>query len=73
MVASGKDTEAILTFLRKIGCSKIDSIRLLIPLRDLSLAEAKQIVHFSETWKDTRQADEEFSWSAASDGRAWRG
>ena len=60
MLKDGKDIQAILTFARQSGCSKTDAMRLLILLRDMSLAEAKQIVHFSEAWKDTKQQDEEF-------------
>ena len=60
MLEDGKDVQAVLTFARQSGCSKTDAMRLLILLRDMSLAEAKQIVHFSEAWKDTKQQDEEF-------------
>jgi hypothetical protein len=60
MLRDGKDIQAILTFARQSGCSKTDAMRLLILLRDMSLAEAKQVVHFSEAWRDTKQLDEEF-------------
>jgi hypothetical protein len=33
---------------------------LLVPLEDLSLAEAKQAVHFSNARSDSRERDEEF-------------
>jgi len=60
MLRDGKDVQAILTFARHRGCSKTDAMRLLMLLRDMSLAEAKQVVHFSEAWRDTKQQDEEF-------------
>jgi hypothetical protein len=60
MLEDGKDIQAILTLARQNGCSKTDAMRLLMLLRDMSLAEAKQVVHFSEAWKDTKQQDEEF-------------
>jgi len=60
MLEDGKDIQAVLTFARQSGCSKTDAIRLLILLRDMSLAEATQVMHFSEAWRDTKQQDEEF-------------
>ena len=60
MLEDGKDIQAVLTFARESGCSKTDAMRLLILLQGISLAEAKQLVHFSEAWKDTKQQDEEF-------------
>ena len=52
--------EDVLLFLRRNECSKIDSIRALMLVRDLSIAEAKEIVHFSQAWKDSRESDEGF-------------
>lgn len=60
MLAHEETIEEVLLFLRRNECSKTDSIRALILVKDLSLTEAKKIVHFSEAWKDTREADEGF-------------
>lgn len=60
MLRDGKDVQAILAFARHRGCSKTDAMRLLILLQDISLAEAKQVVHFSGAWKDTKEQDEDF-------------
>jgi ribosomal protein L7/L12 len=54
----GRDIDDILVFLRAQGCSKIDSIKLLMQLSNLTLAEAKERVHCSRAWDDTRAADE---------------
>jgi hypothetical protein len=60
MRAEGLDTEEILTFFRKSGCSKIGSMRLMMSLEGLILDAAKHRVHFSRTWEDVRDADETF-------------
>ena len=54
------DVESVLSFLRQRGCSKLDSIKALIILKGLNLADAKRAVHLSHTWEDVRQRDEEF-------------
>src|SRR5262245_61084772 len=59
-LAAGESPEAILTFLRRNNCSKPGSIRVLMLMKDLSLAEAKELVHLSEAWKDTRERDDDF-------------
>ena len=41
MLADGSDIENVLTFLRSNQLSKIDSIKVVRELMDLSLAEAK--------------------------------
>lgn len=56
----GADVEALVGFLREAGCNKIDCIVVLREVRKLSLAEAKEIVHFSPTWSDARASDEKF-------------
>jgi ribosomal protein L7/L12 len=60
MLTSGNNTESVLTFLKESGCSKIESMRVLIELMGLSLGEAKQVVHLSEAWRDTRDRDDSF-------------
>ena len=58
--ATGADKEALLEFLRESGCSKIDSIVVVMRTFEIDLAKAKETVHFSRTWHDTRKADESF-------------
>ncbi len=60
MLFQGQDTEAILAFLKDSGCSKIDSIKVIRNLKQISLGEAKDIVHFSRTWQDRSKEDEAF-------------
>jgi len=59
MYDSGCSAEDILVFLRHQGATKVESIRLLIELAKLSNEEAKLAVHWSDTWRDTRETDEE--------------
>jgi ribosomal protein L7/L12 len=56
MRAMGRDDEAILSFLREGGCSILESIKIIRELKGGSLAEAKRVVHLSQTWADARQA-----------------
>ncbi len=58
MEAEGHDVETILDFLRRNGATKIESIRVLVELLGISNSEAKLAVHHSDTWRDTRKADE---------------
>jgi hypothetical protein len=60
MFAGGANTESVLAFLRRNGCSQINSIRSLVLSTDLSLAEAKKIVHLSQTWEDARKSNDDF-------------
>ncbi len=59
MYDSGSSTDDILAFLRQQGATKVESIRLLIELAGLTNEEAKLAVHWSDAWRDTREADEE--------------
>jgi len=62
---AGESVGAIIGYLRTSGCSKIDSIAVLVTTCGIGLAEAKKIVHFSPTWDDTRASDENFHESIA--------
>lgn len=53
-------SEDALGYLRDAGMSIIQSMRVMMRVRGWSLAEAKQIVHNSDTWADQRAAHEEF-------------
>ncbi len=59
MLNEGKDLEFILGFLRKSGCSKTQSIIILKEIKETSLDESKQLVHFSQAWHDKNKIDEE--------------
>lgn len=48
----------VLSFLREQGCSKVDSIRVLVQAGNLNLREAKRVVHASSVWADTQEHDE---------------
>jgi hypothetical protein len=61
----GDDVEAIIGYLRASGCSKIDSIAVLVRTYGIGLAGAKKVVHFSPTWADTRVSDDNFHESIA--------
>jgi hypothetical protein len=56
----GESVESIIGYLRASGCTKIDSIAVLNGAYGIGLAKAKEIVHFSATWADTKAADEKF-------------
>jgi hypothetical protein len=58
MYDSGFATGDILAHLRNAGATKVDSIRVLIEIAGLTNAQAKMIVHWSDAWQDTREADD---------------
>lgn len=60
LLKSGKQSEDILRFLRERGCSKTLTIVVLPSIFGCDSREAKRIVHFSETWADTKESDEQF-------------
>lgn len=54
----GGAVDDIIAFMRAQGHGKIESIKVLHDLRKLTLAQAKNIVHFSPAWEDRREADD---------------
>lgn len=58
--AKGDSNEEIVSFLRSQGYSKTQSIALVAKALNLSLAQAKELVHDSCAWADVRQRDELF-------------
>ena len=60
MLSEGQDLETVISFLRDSGCHKNDSIKIVRQLTGVGLGEAKDIVHFSNTWKDVKERDEAF-------------
>ena len=57
--SAGATIESLIGFLRSVGCSKIVSIATISEACGVGLAKAKEIVHFSPLWVDTRENDEE--------------
>jgi len=56
-VQAGIDLEPVLFSLREKGADKIDSIKIVRTVLNLSIAQAKSLVDRSETWSD-RYADD---------------
>ncbi len=59
ILLASDEMESALQYLRQNGCTKVDSMRVIVKLQDLTLDDAKRIVHFSKTWEDVRKRDEE--------------
>jgi hypothetical protein len=53
-------TEEILDLYRRNGLSILESMQFFKQLTNITLAEAKQAVHFSETWSDVRAEHDRF-------------
>lgn len=60
MLSSGASTEEVLAKLRERGCSKIDSIRVLMQITNIPLGEAKRVVHLSKAWEQERETHDAF-------------
>ena len=54
------DTEALLEVMRRNGCAKIESIKILMRVLQIPLSEAKVAIHNSFVWRDVRDSHEEF-------------
>ncbi len=52
--------DAILATLRAEGFTKVDYIKATVELLRLPLADAKRVVHDSQTWADVRGRDDEW-------------
>ena len=52
-----REFERVLEYLRKQGASKNDCITVVKRLGIVEKADAKRAVHFSEAWRDHRDAD----------------
>jgi hypothetical protein len=57
--AAGRSRDEVLGFLRTSGASKIDSIRVLVELEQMTLGAAKQVVDSSPVWEDLKTRDSE--------------
>jgi len=60
ILGSPEGLEGVILFLRRRGLSKIATIRALTELTNMSLKEAKTVVHNSSAWADVYLKDEEF-------------
>jgi hypothetical protein len=56
----GDDVDDVIWFLRESGLSVIDCIKVVMSIENVGLGRAKEIVHFSAAWADTRPQNEEF-------------
>lgn len=56
--SAGADPETLLLFFRKHGANMPDSVKLIRQVKGLSLREAQEVVHHSDTWADGREAQE---------------
>lgn len=61
LLVEGKDVESILRYLRENSVSKTESMVILKESKKISLGDAKLIVHFSKTWKDMKDGDEDLN------------
>jgi hypothetical protein len=59
------DLEAALRYMRSEGMSPIESIKGIMIIGQVSLAEAKNIVHHSVAWADIRADQERFQQALA--------
>ena len=59
MLVEGCVIDDVISFLRKKGCSRINSIKAVMRLRGVTLAQAKEIVHSSKAWEDARENAED--------------
>ena len=56
--ATGMKQTALIQRMRDLGLNQFDSIKLLRQLTHISLGQAKEAVHYSETWADCREAND---------------
>ena len=55
---TGQSVEEILRNFRSRGLTKAESVAVLAGCSDISLTEAKRIVHESSTWSDAKAHDD---------------
>jgi hypothetical protein len=60
LLESKVDREGLVSYLRGQGCLKLDSMAILRQVLDISLGQAKGLVHCSATWQDVRERDDKF-------------
>ncbi len=72
MAEQGASHEALVSRMRSAGLQKPQSIRLLSIATNISLGEAKRIVHFSPVWDDRRASDDAFHETAMQALEEWQ-
>ena len=60
MLQEGRDSDSIIWFLREQTGKKTISMAVMARILDISLGEAKLLVHRSQAWADVRERDERF-------------
>ena len=58
--------------MRARGAEKVECIRTFTKVSDISLGEAKRIVHFSPVWDDRRASDDAFHETAVQALEQWQ-
>ncbi|HET9225983.1 MAG TPA: hypothetical protein VFR31_04910 [Thermoanaerobaculia bacterium] len=56
---AGASDEELLRILRQEGASMMESVKLMRELKSVSLREAQDIVHLSDTWADHKESHEQ--------------
>ncbi|HTJ31453.1 MAG TPA: hypothetical protein VL346_13195 [Acidobacteriaceae bacterium] len=59
IIDAGRGYEAALKFLRDSNYDQIDSIKVMRSAKNISLKQAKELVHYSRPWEDRRAAAED--------------
>jgi ribosomal protein L7/L12 len=69
LLAGGRGIEVAIRQMRAAGLSQIECVKAVKLLNQISLGEAKEIVHYSETWSDVREDQERLHAQLDSDPR----
>ena len=56
--AAGDEYENVIAHLKNNGVSKLQTMRVFCELANISIDEAKRIVHLSQAWKSAYEKDE---------------
>lgn len=59
LIDGGESVESVLKYMRSAGLSQIECVKAVKSLMGGNLGQAKEIVHFSETWSDARPYQEQ--------------
>ena len=59
LIDGGESMESALRYMRSAGLSQIECVKAVKSLMGGNLGQAKEIVHFSETWSDMRPYQEQ--------------
>lgn len=59
LIDGGESMESALRYMRSAGLSQIECVKAVKSLMGGNLGQAKEILHFSETWSDTRAWQEQ--------------